>query len=225
MIKNYNVLIIDDHPVIIDAYRNAFSVVSLKNSNYSFKIDTASDCDTAYSKIINSINDKKIDLVMLDIKLPPSKDGKLICGEDLGIRINKLIENVKIIVSTTYNENYRIKSIIKSINPDGLLIKNDIGINEIVQAIIKVIENPPYYSKTVLKLLRIHIQNDLLLDQIDQKLLYELSIGTKMKDLPIILPLSIAGIERRKRRLKEVFDVTENDNKYLLKKAKDKGFI
>lgn len=225
MTKVYNVLIVDDHPLIIDAYINAFSLVSLEHRDYEFIIDTANDSDTAYFKIKKAIKDQGIDLVMLDIKLPPSKDGKILSGEDLGIRIKKMIKNVKIIISTTYNENYRIKNILKNVNPDGFLIKNDVSIKEIVQAIIGVIENPPYYSKSVLKLLRKNILNDFLLDKVDRQLLYELSIGTKMKDLPIVLPLSIAGIERRKRHLKEVFGVVEKDNKYLLQKAKEKGFI
>jgi hypothetical protein len=67
--------------------------------------------------------------------------------------------------------------------------------------------------------------NDLLLDKIDRRLLYELSIGTKTKDLPITLPLSIAGVEKRKRNLKNVFDVSGLEDKDLINKAKEKGFI
>jgi len=225
MSKVYNVLIIDDHPLIIDAYKSALSHVSLNDKDFEFKIDTAIDCDTAYIKIINAKKGIGIDLIFLDIKLPPSKDAKILSGEDLGIIIKKLLDNVKIIVSTTFNENYRVNNIFKSINPDGFLIKNDVGPEDMIEAIKTVITDPPYYSKSVVKLLRKHFLNDILLDKVDRQLLYELSIGTKMKDLPNILPLSIAGVERRKRHLKEIFDVSKRDDKKLIQLAKEKGFI
>jgi len=225
MAKVYNVLIIDDHPLIIDAYISAFSHVSLNDEDFKFIIDSANDCDTAYLKIKEATKGKGIDLIFLDIKLPPSKDGKILSGEDLGIKIRALLDNVKIIVSTTFNDNYRINNIFKTINPDGFLIKNDVAPEDIIEAINRVITNSPYYSKTVLKLLRKHVLNDIPLDKFDRQLLYELSIGTKMKDLPSILPLSMAGIERRKRHLKEIFNVSGRDDKKLIQLAKEKGFI
>jgi hypothetical protein len=39
------------------------------------------------------------------------------------------------------------------------------------------------------------------------------------------LPLSIAGVEKRKRNLKNVFDVSGLEDKDLINKAKEKGFI
>jgi hypothetical protein len=46
-----------------------------------------------------------------------------------------------------------------------------------------------------------------------------------MKDLPNIIPLTIAGIERRKRKLKEAFNTQNDDDKELLEIARKKGFI
>ena len=63
------------------------------------------------------------------------------------------------------------------------------------------------------------------LDKIDRQLLYEMSIGTKMKELPTIIPMSMAGIEKRKKHLKVIFEVDENDDRELILKAKEKGFI
>ena len=224
--KKYAVLIIDDHPLITEAYKTAFHYYSEAHNHISFSINTVQDCD-ASMEVINDIFTKKkaLDIVFLDIKLPPSKDGKIISGEDLGLRINKLLPNTKIIVSTTFNDNYRIHSIFKSLNPDGFLIKNDITPKELIETIDTIINDPPYYSKTVIKLLRKQVANDFLLDNIDRKILYELSIGTRMKDLPNILPLSIAGIEKRKRHLKHLFNIKSVDDRELLLVAKEKGFI
>jgi len=221
----YKVLIIDDHPLIIDAYRNALLEVGKDNCDFQFEIDTANTCDIAYKKIVEASKKNSIDLVFLDIKLPQSKDGEILSGEDLGIKIRELIKGVKIIVSTTYNDNYLIHNIFKTINPESFLIKNDLTPKKLVLTINSVLNGDPYHSKSVIKLLQNHLQNDFVLDKNDRRLLYELSIGTKMKDLPDILPLSIGGIERRKRHLKELFDTVDRDDKALIQVAKDKGFI
>ncbi len=220
-----NVLIVEDHPLISDAYENALNHVSSNNTSLKFDIDIATNCDDAYLKIKNALKNKAIDIVFLDIKLPPSKDGKIISGEDLGIKIKMLLPNTKIIIATTYNDNYRMNSIFKSINPDGFLIKNDLSPKELVLAVEKVIEGDPYYSKSVIKLMRNQASNNFMIDDIDRKLLYELSRGTKMNELPQILPLSKAAIERRKRLLKEVFNVNNKSDRELLEAAEQKGFI
>ncbi|WP_047547445.1 response regulator [Psychroserpens sp. Hel_I_66] len=226
MEKKFSVLIIDDHPLIIEAYKTAFNYYSKENDSILFHIQIAQDCDSAID-LINDIKkkNKRLDIVLLDIKLPPSKDGKILSGEDIGLKINQILPDTKIIVSTTFNDNYRVHSIFKSIDPDGFLVKNDLTPKELINTIHTVINDPPYYSKTVIKLLRKQVANDLLLDNIDRKILYELSIGTRMKDMPDVLPLSIAGVEKRKRHLKYIFNVEGSDDRELLQIAKNKGFV
>lgn len=224
--KEYTVLIIEDIPLTSIAYKRAFNYISKLDEKISFKIEEVNNCDKAYEKINNfSINNKILDIVFLDIKLPPSKDGKILSGEDLGLKINKLLPETKIIVSTTFNDNYRVHSIFKNLDPDGFLVKNDITPKELVTTINTIITAPPYYSKTVIKLLRKEVSNDFLLDDIDRKLLYELSIGTMMKDLPKILSRSLPALEKRKRHLKQIFEAESPYDKELISIAKEKGFI
>ncbi|WP_105474275.1 hypothetical protein [Jejuia pallidilutea] len=85
--------------------------------------------------------------------------------------------------------------------------------------------NSPCYSSRILSLIRQHISNDFLLDAIDRVLLYEISKGTKTKDLPNFVNLSKSGIERRKRHLKEVFDIDGKGDKKLIEIAKAKGYV
>lgn len=225
MKKKVHVLIVDDHPLIIEAYKSALSVVASKLKNYSFFINTAFDCETAFEKITNAVNSETLDLIFLDISLPPSKKLNILSGEDLGIKINELLPNSKIIISTTYNDNYRLYGIFKNVNPDGFLIKSDITSNRLVKAIEKVIKRPPYYSESVLQLIRQQASVGYVLDSVDRQMLYELSIGTKMKDLPMIIPLSIGALEKRKRKIKEVFEITGKEDRDLMIIAKEKGFI
>jgi len=224
--KKYFVLIIDDHPLITEAYITALDYYSKHNESVDFSIKTANDCDSGRLLIKRALKSEEHKyIVFLDIKLPPSRDGEILSGEDLGLLIRDLLPNPRIIVSTTFNDNFRVHNILKNINPEGLLIKNDITPLELLETIRIVINDPPYYSKTVLKLLRDQVVNDFILDNYDRKILYELSIGTRMKDLPNILPLSIASIEKRKRNLKSMFNVKKLDDRQLIVSAREKGFI
>ncbi|GAA3583518.1 response regulator [Snuella lapsa] len=225
MARTYNVLIVDDHPLIIKAYDSALQHISKQDPNVNFNIETARDCDSAYQKITESQINDGIDLVFLDIKLPPSKDGKIISGEDLGLKIREEIDTVKIIISTMFDDNNRLHSILKNVNPDGFLIKSELTPDILTDAITTVLTSPPYYSKPVLKLLRKMSTTNFVLDSIDRKLLFELSRGTKMKELPNILLLSIAALERRKRILKELFNVVGKGDRALIDAAEEKGFI
>jgi len=224
MSKRINVLIVEDHPLIVDSYVNALKNIE-KNNDFEFRVKTANDCDEGNFHIENSINGIPFDLVLLDIRLPPSKCGNILSGEDLGIKIKNLFNTVKIIIFTSYSDNYRINNLLNSINPEGFLIKEDTSYSDLVESIITVLSDPPYYSKSILKLIRQHVSNDFILDGIDRKLLYHLSIGSKMRDLPKVIPLSIAGIERRKRKLKDLFDAEDKKDAILIKKARDHGFI
>lgn len=222
--KKIKTLIIEDHHLIADSYHNGLEKVKSQNKDIDFDIISVNTIDKALL-YINNVQKNNFDLIFLDIKLPKSKDGLVLSGEDLGVTIREKIPDTKIIVTTTYNDNYRINNILKSINPEGFLIKNDTTPKDLILAIKTVIDDTPYYSKTVLKLLRKHIVNDFFLDKTDRKLLYEISIGTKTIDLPKVIPMSLGGIEYRKRQLKDIFSVQKMDDKELVKKAKEKGFI
>ena len=224
--RNHTVLLIDDHPLITNSYTSAFRYLEKNNQTLSFHVDVAHSCDVAYEKIMDfHLNNRNLDIVILDISLPPSKDEKILSGEDLGLKMNKLMSNTKIIVSTTFNDNYRVHSLFKNLDPDGFLVKNDLTPKNLVEAINTILNDSPYYSKTIIKLLRKEVTSDFILDAIDRRLLYELSIGTMMKDLPDILSLSLPALEKRKRRMKQALDAESPYDKELLIRAKEKGFI
>ena len=225
MRQKNKVLIIDDHPLICDSYRKALQQVMKENQDIQIQIESAENCDTAKEKIMNSWTNDSWDLVFLDIRLPASKDRRILSGEDLGELIRENHPLAKIIVATTFNDNYRIQNIFKSLNPEGFLIKNDLDPKELVSAIVKIMQGGVHYSQTVSNLMRIKMHRNINIDKIDRQILFELSLGTKMKDLPNIVPLSIAGIEKRKRILKEIFDVEDQGDKALILKARELGFI
>jgi DNA-binding NarL/FixJ family response regulator len=224
MTNALKVLAIDDHPVMLDVYKNALQ--HNKNLNYTKSIvDQASSCDEAVQHIKKQKLNTAYHIVILDIGLPASDACKAGSGEDIGELIRTLFPKTKIIVVTAFNDHIRVNNILNNLNPEGFLIKSDISLEHISKAVEAVLDEAPYYSRTVLKVLRQKISVNLSIDKIDRQLLHELSIGTKMKDLPKVIPMSIAGLERRKRLLRDTFSLTGRDDKTLIAAAKRHGFI
>jgi len=224
MIKTLSILLVDDHPIIIDAYKNSLNQYK-KNNNYHLLIDSAYCCETALQCIENRSNSKSYNIVFIDIRLPPSKDGKFNSGKDLAYYFKKEFSDTKIIIITGYYDPLTLGQILQSVNPDGLLFKGDIGQTTINDVMTDILNGIPSYSATILKLLRQKISSDIVLNKIDKQLLYELSKGSKTKDLTKTIPLSIGGIEKRKRHLKEVFGTCKKDDSELIDAAIHKGFI
>ena len=220
-----NVLIVEDEPLIINSLEIAFEKLSESNGELDFNLKSVTNSNAALLEIQRAVNGTPLDLVLLDINIPPSSDNGILSGEDLGLEIQSLFPRIKIIVFTYYSDNFRLNSILKSLNPDGFLIKSEIDFDGLLEAITSVIFDPPYYSKAVLRLIRRHVTNDFVLDKIDRQLLYHLSKGVKTKDLPDLINLSKSGIERRKRNLKDLFCIEHGNDRQLLKLAEEKGFI
>lgn len=225
MTNQLNTLIIEDHPFIVEGYKRVLENIALKNSNLDFKITTAKNCDEAIIEIEHAVKHHILDLVFLDISLPPSMDRKLLCGDDLGLKLRSFFPKVKIIIATHLDNNYRLINILKTLKPDGLLLKNELTFKSLTEGVLNVINDVPFYSKPVLKLVRQHISNDFNLDDIDRKILYHLSQGSKTKDLTEEVHLSLSGIESRKRRLNQIFNNDKKSDKALLKLAREKGFL
>ncbi len=225
MNQTLNVLIIDEQPLIIEAYRLAFSQVTSQTKKIKFNISTAHNCDSAEAKITEAVNGTAYDMVLLDVDLPASKSESLLSGDGVGIKIRKHSKNVKLIVITSHHDNFKLCHIFKTLNPDGFMVKPDISLEELVKAITCVISNTPYYSKTVTQLIRRRMANQIIIDKRDWQILYHLSLGTRTKDISNIVHLSIAGIEKRKRHLRNIFNTNNEDDKILIERAKEKGFV
>lgn len=221
MTNTTNILLIDDHSIIINAYKNSLN----QFIDFPLNIDTAACCDSAIKIIEERDKSKAFDVVFLDISLPASKNGLARSGEDIGVLLKAKFPLIKIIVITGYIENIILSRILQNTNPESLLLKADIKAITICEALLSVMNNIPYYSETVLQLMRKKLSSNIILTKIDKQLLYELFKGTKTKDLHEKIPLSISGIEKRKRQLRELFNTTSKDDSALVASAVKKGFL
>ena len=87
-------------------------------------------------------------------------------------------------------------------NPIALVYKSDLENSTFTEMFEDVLQGTPYYSLTVLQLIRKKLASKIVLDRLDKMLLHELYKGQRTKDLTKTIPLSIGGIEKRKRTVK-----------------------
>ena len=223
MEEHYKILMVDDHPMIIEGYQN--TLLATKKDYQHLDIDIASTCDMANDLIKRAANLTPYDICFFDIKLPPSSDGMITSGEDLAKIARTYLPDAKIVILTMFNESYRIHNIIKEIQPEGLLIKSDLTSSELAEAFQHILESPPYYSSTVQGFVSTTITSDIHLDDINRKILHLLSQGVKTKSLREYIDLSMSAIEKRKKQLKLLFSVEDGKDETLLNEARKKGFL
>ena len=200
---------------------------NLNSDMQEVNIDCALNCDAALNYIRTAEKTKPYDIVFLDINLPESSDGKIIDGEDLALFVKKMLPDSKIVFLTGMNENHRINGILKTVDPCGLIIKTDINSDELLTAFNTVLNNPPYYSTTVLKFLRNQVAIETLepLDDINRKIIYHISKGVRTKNLVDYIHLSLSAIEKRKSHIKLVLAVEKGDDAAIVEKSKALGYI
>jgi DNA-binding NarL/FixJ family response regulator len=218
----HNILIVDDHPFIIQGYKNA--ITRYNPNQFEFTISEAKDCESGYN-IITNPETKPFDIAFLDISMPSYDEKGMFSGEDLAKLLKDFMPNCKVILLTMYTELLKIRTIIDSINPLGLVIKNDLTFDELLFGFDKVINNQTYYSQSIQKMLDQSQQEVIEIDLFDKQILFHISKGTKTKDIPQYVPISLSAIEKRKLNLKKLLNVIDETDIELVKEAKNRGLL
>ncbi|WP_417868091.1 response regulator [Xanthomarina gelatinilytica] len=220
--KGINILMIDDHPMILKSYVDVLKDMERASERYRFSIDHAHSTEEAYL-FLNMLKGKQLHLIFLDLGLP---NNIKYSGLHLGGDIRMGFPEVKIIIITSYDSFPLIQQALSTVKPDGLLIKGELNPDSLKIAVNDVLEGIPHYTKTVRKYLTHKEKTPPLLDHYDLLLLYHLSEGKQTKELPAVLHLSITSVERRKRRLKEILKLEAGSTDVqLLNRAKEEGLL
>lgn len=220
-IKN-NILIVDDHPFIIQGYKNA--ITRYNPDQFEFIIEQANDCKSAYN-IITNPETALFDIAFLDISMPSYEEKGLHSGEDLAKLLMEFMPNCKVILLTMYTELLKIKNIIDTINPRGLVIKNDLTFDELLFGFDKVLKNEIYYSQSIQKMIDLAQSEIIEIDLFDKQILFHISKGTKTKDITQYIPISLEAIEKRKLNLKKLLNIKDESDIELVREAKNKGLL
>jgi len=215
-----SVLIIDDHPPIIEGYK---SLLTFNPYGYSLNFKDVNNCEAAYNLIIST--ETSFDVVFLDVTLPPHAAKNINSGEDLIPLIRKQLPETKIVVLTSHSESIIINSILNKHYPDGLLLKSEIHSDTFTAVFDSILRGTTCYSPTVK-----NIKNDIkiapkLLDHYNRQIILLLSKGVKTKTIQEELHLSKSAIDKRKVIIKDYLGITKGNDEDLLREARKQGLI
>jgi DNA-binding NarL/FixJ family response regulator len=157
--------------------------------------------------------------------MPSYEEKGIFSGEDIAKLLNEYMPNCKIILLTMYTELLKIKNIIDTINPKGLVIKNDLTFDELLFGFDKVINNETYYSQSIQKMMDQAHQEVIEIDLFDKQILFHVSKGTKLEEIPQYVTISLEAIEKRIVHLKKLLSVKDESDFELVKEAKNRGLI
>jgi two-component system, NarL family, response regulator NreC len=216
-----NILIVDDHPTMIEGYKSIFS--SQYDMKDEIRITSVYNCESAYKAITAS--KANFDLAIVDMILPPFNAENLFSGEDIAILIQKAQPSCKIMMSTSHTEVYVLYNLIKKINPQGVIVKSDYNSDEFLRAIQELLNGNNYYSHTAKQSIKEINLEDNYLDSYNRRIISLLAKGIKTKNLPLHLNISLSAIDKRKAHIREVFDIQKGTDEDIIREAKNRGLI
>jgi two-component system response regulator NreC len=215
-----NVLMIDDHKLIIEGYK---SILSFNPHGYEIKTKQALSCESAYELITTTAD--HFDLVTIDYTMPAYPEKGINNGSDLIPLVKKHLPDSKIMMLTTHSESLLLYNILKNHNPDGFLVKSDFDAFDLTEAFHTVLQGKQYHSSTILHLNKQLEEKVKLLDFYNRQIILLLNRGIKTKNLPEYLHLSKSAVDKRKAFIKEFFDIEKGNDEDILREARKQGFI
>ena len=221
MPQNINVLIVDDHPFIIQGYKNVIKL--FPNKTVEFTFFEATDCKTGYEAIVG--NEQQYDIAFLDVSMPTYEEMNVNTGEDLAKLLQEHKPDCKIALLTMHSESLKVQSIIDEIDPLGLVIKNDLGFESMILALDTILKGERYYSDSVIKYLNNQQKEKVYVDVIDKQILHYLNKGVKYDDIPLYITISSSSVKTRKENMKVLLGIDGCSDSELAAVAKDRGML
>lgn len=149
MKKKIQLLMVDDHPFILQAYKNTLN--GFKKDEYEIICTDANSGQTGYEAIENSTFD--FDVAFFDISIPTYPEKNIESGVDLAVLLRNKMPNCKIFLLTMHTEKLKFKYFFDTVKPQGLVVKNDLTFEELLYALEKVLNGGTYLSETVLQMM------------------------------------------------------------------------
>lgn len=203
-----SILIVDDHPLVIDGI-----TTMLKEVDY---VEVTGACKTGAEALL-FLEKNEPDIILLDINLPDT-DGLILCGI-----IRKQKKRAKIVCLTSVNETSIITKMLQQ-GANGYLLKN-MERSELLQAIDVVMNGRVFLSREANeKLLEQYnglqdaMANAPVVTRREKEVLALLDQGLNGPQMAEKLFISIYTIETHRKNLLQKFNV--NNTQLLLKTAR-----
>ncbi|WP_396160687.1 DNA-binding response regulator [Flavobacterium sp.] len=216
-----NILIADDHQLIIEAYKSFFSSTKF---NSKINLIEANSCEEAYDKIILSLkNNQQIDLAILDYSMPVFLEKNILNGADICIFLQNQLPSCKILIVTGIMESITFFEIAQNIKPHGIASKSDINADNFFLILENILKGKKFQSNYVKKCVEDIWDNQTLIKEKNRVILRYLSKGSKLKEIANDLAVSEISIKKRVSKIRQSLNLNEDEN--LLKEAKSRGYI
>jgi DNA-binding NarL/FixJ family response regulator len=217
-IKSVNILIVEDHPMISEAYVELIRLIIKKTKIVFLK---ASNCSTSLS-IINQSKKTNIpiDIALVDIRIPEYREKNLFSGTDIAMILRELYPNCKILMLTMHTEALILFNVFKKINPEGFISKNDVDFKLFSDAFSRILLSENFYSPSIKNILQKKIKETFKWDEYDTQIIILLDKGILTKDMPNYINLSLSSIEKRKAIIKYQLLDKKSSDKELLERCK-----
>ncbi len=204
-----NILIADDHLLILKGFAKTISAIGKHN------VHKAKDKQNLFYILRNN----KIDILFQDIKFG-NYDAR-----DFLKRIQNEHPNIKIIIITSLSETATIETLLKQ-GVNGYMLKTD-GLDEISKAIEIVMSGETYISanieRTLLGKYKLKKDSEIILTPREKEILHLILNENTTKEIAKSLSLSEKTIEKHRTNLFVKFDVKNVVG--LVKQAVLEGFL
>ncbi|MBK5214973.1 MAG: hypothetical protein JJE55_15100 [Flavobacteriaceae bacterium] len=223
--RTLRVLLVSDKVFYLRDYRTAFEKIESSSLDYSFAFTELEGYDKAIDFIKKMDASELFDVVCLQISNPFGIHSQDEDGSTVGMMLRHRFPDAIIILGANFSRTYNFWNLLKLIDPQAVIADDFDLVSELSIHLIKALKRPVYICPSIQVAILNHLTCKIDLDDFEQKLLYELSKGTRMAALPSILNMSISTIEKRKKRLKERFQVEGEDDRMLILKARESGAL
>ncbi len=222
MAKELKILMVDDHPSMIEGYK---SILSFNEMGYVINVVSAHNAENAYNLMTNAPSIYEYDLLFFDLSIPAYPEKEIYSGKDLAAISRNYFPYAKVLILTSHAEAFLLHQIKNNIKPDGLLLKSDFTAEELLRAFEFIMRGEIYNSKTVLDVTREVSKTKILLDSYNQQIMQLLAQGMKAKNIASKLGLSLSAVDKRKAQIKQYFDVSNGTDEDIIREARKNGFI
>lgn len=144
MSKLHNILIADDHQIVIDGIKSILS-----NTPYRIAAEAANG-QQAFDMI--SANHERFDVVITDISMP------LLTGTELCKMIKHSYPKIKVLILSMYSSAPMVKESVLA-EADGFMLKNS-GKDELLNALHKIMNDGTYYSDELIPIIYSQIEKE-----------------------------------------------------------------
>ena len=202
------ILVAEDH----DSDKNSMAD-SLKTIGIA-QVDQVQFCDDAINRIRKAIHEKQpYELLITDLSFTPVFNKKTITkGQDLIIKAKEIQPDIKVIVFSSNDKQFVIKSLAENLHIDGYVCKGLQGLKELNTATQTIFNGGSYYCPVAKGALE--RRNVLEIGDYELSLLNLLANDKKQEDIAAylkknkILPDSLRSVQERISKLKDYFNAT-----------------